>query len=412
MQLSEEQQKAIDLCSDVSNRIVCVTGQAGTGKTTILREVHKNLTEHYGRTPSQEEPTVMLAAPTGRAAKRIEEATNIEARTIHRLLRYTSPEVQDDDTEITYPRKDKRNPLIQDAILIDEASMIDEELWRGVVDALKRGAIIRFFGDINQLPPVASTTSPFAAAMKKFPTSILTHNYRSNDGIIEVSDKIIRDRIPRSNDKASIFRIKQGEQFYHIKEICDSHEGNFCDLKSQIIAPTQNTKAGCVPINNFIQQRYNKEVEKILVYEVFDGKTTAKSFKRGDKVLWTKNDYNLEIMNGTLGIVQGFDIDNGSIKVTFDGNRDVEIPASMETFNPTTGEKYRYDPRKNLVLGYAITTHKSQGSQFDTVLYVLSNSRAATRQNVYTAVTRAKNNLMILNIAGCLAKALMNVAKL
>lgn len=404
MNFSQEQTDAISLCADTNNRIACVTGQAGTGKTTILREVHKALSEDFPPNENIPEITaqpIILCAPTGRAAKRIEEATGIPAMTIHRMLRYTTPK---DDDDITLPRHDKFNPMPYDVVLVDEASMIDEVLWRGCIDALKRGAIIRFFGDINQLPPVASK-SPFAVALEKFPTAILSHNYRSDDGIIAVADKIIKGRIPIANEQVSIFRVKQQETMYHVRNLCD--EVDFTRMDRQIITPTQRTKYGCDNINTFIQQKYNQEKEKIQTFQKDkEGNVITRAFKRGDKVLWTKNDYNLDIMNGTLGVIQSFDKEEGSILATFDGNRDVLIPPSVEAFNPTTGERYRYDPRTQLMLGYAITTHKSQGSQFDVVMYVLSNSRAATRQNLYTAVTRAKTKLTIVNVAGGLMHAL------
>lgn len=399
--LSDEQSNAVELCCDFGRRLACVTGQAGTGKTTIMRAVHEEFVERFGV------DNVRLAAPTGRAAKRIEEATGVPAETIHRMLKFTTPEEEDGETQA---RHDKFNPLPADALLIDEASMIDEELWRGLLDAMQRGAIIRFFGDINQLPPVASETSPFATAMKKFPTAILTHNYRSDDGIISVSASIIKGRIPLANPQASFFRIKIVDTMASIADICDKHD--FTKLTSQIITPTQRTKYGSAAINRLIQTRYNPEVDRINIYiKQRDGEVETRAFKRGDKVIWTKNDYNLGIMNGTLGIVQAFDKEDGSILVTFDGTRDVLIPASMQAFNPTTGQHYPYDPRTSLMLGYAITTHKSQGSQFEAVLYVITQSRAATRQNLYTAVTRAKKKLVVLNVAGAMSHALYNVAK-
>lgn len=392
---STEQEDAIALCSASDQKIVCVTGQAGTGKTTILKRVYDELSERY------HEEDIVLAAPTGRAAKRIEEATGIAAKTIHRMLRYTTPENED---EKGMPRHDKFNPLPNMVILIDEASMIDEVLWRGIIDAMTKGAIIRFFGDINQLPPIANNSkSPFAAAMKKFPTVTLTHNYRSDDGIISVSDKIIKGRIPIANERVQIFRIKSVDTMYSVRDLCE--ETDFTQMNAQIITPTQRTKYGCDAINRFVQQRYNPETEKIQTFQNIQGDTIIRSFKRGDKVLWTKNNYDLNIMNGTLGIVQGFDIEEGTIVVNFDG-MDMTIPPSVQGFNPTTGERYRYDPRTSLMLGYAVTTHKAQGSQFDTVLYVVTNSRAATRQNLYTAITRAKNKLIILNVSGALMNAL------
>lgn len=405
IKLSFEQQEAVDLSTDTTKRITCVTGQAGTGKTTILRNAYDELCEKY---PSDEEgvSNVALAAPTGRAAKRIEEATGIPAMTIHRMLRYTTPE---NEGEQGLPKHSKMNPMPYRAILIDEASMIDEELWRNLIDAMRTGAIIRFFGDINQLPPVMGK-SAFAIALKKFPTAILTHNYRSDDGIISTADRVIRNRMLITNPQVNIFRIKHIDGLRHIANLCK--EVDFRSLDNQIIAPTQNTKLGCNNINLHIQQLFNPEKQKITTYQKdHDNKLITRSFKRGDKVLWTKNDYTLEIFNGTLGLVVDFDEEEGSIVINVEG-KDKVIPPTLEGFNPTTQERFQYDPRNFLVLGYAVTTHKAQGSQFENVLYALSNSRAATRQNLYTAVTRAKKKLTILNVSGALSDALANNVEL
>jgi exodeoxyribonuclease V alpha subunit len=395
---SEEQQNAIDLCIDITKRIVCVTGQAGTGKTTILKGVYNALLERYT------EEDIVLAAPTGRASKRIEEATGITASTIHKMLRYTKP-IEEGDNGL--PRHDKANPLPNKIVLIDEASMIDPTLWRGIIDALPKGGVIRFFGDINQLPPIANDAkSPFAEALVRFPSTILSHNYRSQDGIISLSDRVIKGSIPIANEQTQIFRIKSVETMTKIKSVCDSMD--FTKLCNQIICPTQKTKYGCEAINNFIQQQYNPEKTKIQTFQknTID-EVIVRTFKKNDKIIWTANNYDLTIMNGTLGTIKEFDEVEGSIVITIDGE-DKVIPPQMESFNPYTNEKFRYDPRNALMLGYAVTTHKAQGSQFDAVLYVVSNSRANTRQNIYTAVTRAKNKLVIFDVANGLATGINN----
>jgi exodeoxyribonuclease V alpha subunit len=410
LSLSQEQQDAVDLCADLSHRLVCVTGPAGTGKTTILKEVYKEINQQLPLPPTDSslESFICLAAPTGRAAKRIEEATNIPAVTIHRMMRYTTPEKDGDET---LPQHNKQNPLPYRVVLIDEASMLDTTLWRNVLDALLRGAVIRFFGDINQLPPVVGKVSPFKQAMDRFPTQILTHNYRSDDGIISISNKIINGKLPTANEQANFFRIKSADVMFEIKRLCQ--EVDFTKMHSQIISPTNKTKFGCAAINLFIQQRFNPEKEKITTYQKDpQGDVLVQSFKRNDKIIWTKNDYTLGIMNGTLGVVKDFDDETGEIVLTLDGDNDIIIPPSIRGFNPSTGQEFTYDPRNYIMLGYAITTHKSQGSQFDTVLYVITRSRAATRQNVYTAATRAKTKLVVLNVNGCLSSALSNVAEI
>ena len=413
--LSKEQEEAVDLCADMNVRIASVTGQAGTGKTTILKMAHFRLEEElktifgfdHNDMPRY---SIALAAPTGRAAKRIEEATNLNASTIHRMLRFSVPK---DDDDFGLPAYSKMNPMPFDVVLIDEASMVSEELRRALIDAMKRGSIIRFFGDKNQLPPIGTydktgrrnpNFSPFAKDLKTFPSVTLTKNFRSTDGIIELADRVIKNKMPMANDQVSILRIGNTDTQNRILTI--AQDIDFTTDKAQIICPTNKTVHGTENINKAIQQRFNPERDKITVFKKEpDGTMTIRSFKRNDKVLWTQNDYNLNLMNGAIGRILDFNKENGTVYINMDG-RDIEISAQMEAFNATTGEKYTYDPRHYLNLGYAISTHKSQGSQFDLVLFVCSRTRAANRQNVYTAVTRAKEKLIILNVAGSLTYAL------
>jgi len=412
---TNEQLEAITMCADPTIKIACVTGQAGSGKTSILGEAYRqafdNLCNKFGLDPEEairrEKDalpfSIQLAAPTGRAAKRIEEATSYKAMTIHRMLRFSVPE---NDEDKGMPAHTKMNPMPHDFIFIDEASMLTDEIRRSLIDAMKRGSVIRFFGDINQLPPIGSH-SPFAVDLKKQPSVTLTENFRSNDGIISLADKVIKNRMPLNNEKVTIQRVVSQHGSLTVLKLAE--EIDFTTDVNQIICPTNHTKHGTVNLNRSIQQRFNPNKEKITVYQrnSHDQSMIVKSFKRDDKILWTKNDYNLDLMNGTLGRVLDFDEDTGSIFISVDG-RDIEIPSQMETFNPTTGIRYTYDPRHRLDLGYAISTHKSQGSQFHTVCFVCSRSRAATRQNVYTAVTRAAERLHIINIGGSLAYALSN----
>lgn len=408
MQLSTEQELAIEECCNTSQVLVCVTGQAGSGKTTILKNVHEELCSDLNLTSHVVNPDaidIVLCAPTGRAAKRIEEATGIPAMTIHRMLRFSSPMDEDD---VTLPKYTKFNPMPYKVILVDEASMISTELWRSLIDAMTSNAIVRFFGDINQLPPVVKDgkpESPFANAMKKFPTRTLTENFRSEDGIISVADKVIRGRMITNNSQVRTYRIKSTETINNVVNLAD--ECDFTLMENQIIIPTTSTTYGCEKINTLIQTRYNPNKMRLTTFQrnPYDDTIIRRMYKHNDKVIWTKNDYNLGIMNGTLGRVVDFDLETGNMVINFDGT-DTHIPSQLKGYNPTTGEEYTYDPRLQMMLGYAITTHRSQGSQFNTVLFMISRSRAATRQNVYTAVTRAKHELIVLNIAGALATAI------
>lgn len=408
MHLTDEQENAVELCRDKSKAIVCITGQAGTGKTSTLRHVYDAIVQDFmdadGLEKEQAEDKIKLMAPTGRAAKRIEEATGIQATTIHRGLRFAVPE---DDKDHSLPAHTKFNPMPWMVILVDEASMLSVELRRSLIDAMRRGAVIRFFGDINQLPPVTrddeAPFSPFANDIQKYPSVYLTRNFRSTDGIISLADRVIKNRMPLQNEQVAIHRIAGMSAKTLLMQIADKVD--YTNEQNQIICPTRNTTYGTNEINRAIQQRFNTTKEKITVFKNEDGKPVPYSFKRNDKIIWIKNDYNVNLLNGTLGRVLDFDLESGTIYLNID-DRDVEIPSMMKTFNSTTGQEYTYDPRQQLELGYAITTHKAQGSQFDNVLFMLSRSRAATRQNVYTAVTRAKFKLEIINIANAMSYAL------
>lgn len=406
LKLSAEQIEAIDMCLNLNNTIASVTGQAGTGKTTIIEEAVAQYRELY---PNKE---ICLTAPTGRAAKRIEEATGLPAMTCHRALRFSMPENDDD---VGLPAYSNVNKAPYDIIFVDEASMVTVDLRRSLLNAMKKGAVIRWFGDINQLPPVDTQEnlakgSPFGIDLRKYPSVTLTQNYRSTDGIISASDRIIKNRMIMPNEKVKVVNVKRGEGSLALYDLVK--QVDYTSMDNQIIAPTKRTVHGTQGINRYIQSRFNPHKETITIFipNPSDGTTETRAFKIGDKILWTKNDYELDIMNGTIGRVVRFDEDEGSLVLQFDDG-DKYIPSQINKINPHTGENYSYDPRRYIELAYAITTHASQGSQFNEVLFVTSNTRANVRQNIYTAVTRAKEKITILSVSGALSKGIMTEVK-
>lgn len=390
IQYSEEQQGAIDLCGDRKNKLVGVTGEAGTGKTTILRAVSDAL----------DDGEVARCAPTGRASKRIQEATGKPAMTIHRMLRYSMPA---DDEEFGLPAYDKWNKMPYDTILVDEASMVPEDLYRNIIDAMKPGSVIRFFGDANQLPPVQGA-SPFLKILEKYPAATLTHNYRSDDGVVEAARAIIRGRTPQANDQFQAISPGQGNLLPAADRFIDD---TYRGMNSQIIIPTKKGKYGTFVVNRWVQNKLNPNGKQIrLVYEIENGEKEERVFRVGDKVIWTKNDYNVGLMNGQIGWISDVDTDSGDIICTFD-DREKIIPPTQPVYDPQTGrQQYTYDPRKNLDLAYAITTHKSQGSEFKNVLILLNRSFVLNRANFYTAVTRAKDKVICLYGPGGLQAAM------
>jgi len=406
----DTQLTAIGACCDVKRRVVAVTGEAGSGKTTILQNVYNTLTARGH--------TVVLCAPTGKAAKRITEATGIEARTFHRLLEYPHPGELDQKTGkpliTTDPKKDRRNPIEYDVVLADEYAMTSVEVHRNLLDALPPGGVIRMFGDANQLQPIEQNKrlqaepSSFLKMLKKFNGIWLTYNHRQDElgSIISNGHRIINGQPPIRKDD---FAIKMtNEPVATIQDFVMDNLTNdidFGSLRNQIISPTKVGWVGSEALNGAIQvllqpstQRYTEierhpwvEDDYIRVYI-------------NDKVLYTKNNYALEIFNGETGIITGIG-DDGSVVVDF-GDRSVDIPPSMAM----EGKRgvYYINPQKDLDLAYVITTHKSQGSEYDRICYVMNKSRSwlLNRKNLYTGISRARNHVTIITDQSALSRSL------
>lgn len=394
---SVDQHTAVELCLDTSIRIAAVTGEAGTGKTYVLGDAVSHSVSR-GR-------TVMLCAPTGRAAARIREATGHRAQTCHRLLGYGAPDPNDPDDE-AIPARGRTNPIPADDIYVDESSMLSEDLYRNLVDSLRRGACIRFFGDINQLPPVKATMSPFMRVLEKFPKVILTKNFRSTDGIVKAAQQIIKGNLPTNNERFHMIKIQSQLGLSILdKFITDDMRD---PKKVQVIMPTRIGKLGTAIVNSYIQSKVNPARKTLDVgYIEGDEDRTIVRIKPGDKILWTKNDYQLNLMNGMIGRVIDFDDFDGDVVVEFEG-KDYTIPTILEGYDEIRGKSFSYDPRKYIDLAYAITTHKSQGSEFDRVILMLYWSGVLTRQNFYTAVTRGRQHVTVIAGPGGLKAAMQN----
>jgi exodeoxyribonuclease V alpha subunit len=211
--LDPKQQEAVNLCTDISKRVVGVTGPAGCGKTTILKQAYNSLVDAGYN--------VALTAPTGKAAKRIYEVTGIEALTNHRLLEYTHPGDPDPKTgrpvQFSYPRRTRSNPLEVDILFVDEYSMANQEVHRSLFDALPNGGCIRVFGDNNQLQPIEEDKSlqgqpsPFVQLLGKFPSVVLdtVHRQGKDSGILLNLQAILRGRMPTRNDQWSMHFTEQ-----------------------------------------------------------------------------------------------------------------------------------------------------------------------------------------------------------
>jgi len=387
--LSQEQENAIDLCCDLSERVVGVTGGAGTGKTLVLGRVFKELND-MGL-------SVVLAAPTGRAAKRITELSGIEAVTVHRLLRFPAPDdpIDPKDPPIPgMPRHNRDNPLEVRVILIDEASMLSSELYDFLQDAMKKDAVIRMFGDNQQLAPVEDNSGmppPFIDVLTSYPCVTLTYNFRSTDDIVSNALLILKGKLPQRNKRFEIIYTDKP-----IDQLLDFSSSEFADLNHQIIMPMRKGNNGTMRVNPSLQMKFNPK-GPLLRLDRFGNKEAPLAVRRNDKYLWIKNDYNLALFNGEIGHIDWLDDESGELGLLA-GNRAVTIPPRLKYFNSMYGHWVNYDPRRQIELGYAITTHKSQGSEFDTVVYCINRPQyfLLSRRNLYTAITRAKTRVILI----------------
>ncbi len=406
----ELQTLAVTLCCDTKNRIASVTGQAGTGKTTIMKKVYSTFIDGGH--------SVALAAPTGKAAKRISEATGIPAVTLHRLLEFTHPGDPDPKTGkiigVSVPRRTREHRLEYSVILVDEASMINQEMYRDLVDAMPNGGLVRFFGDVHQLPPIEERDdykkmpSPFTKLLKDFPSVKLTNIYRQGEGsgVVKNGHRILHGMVPQQFDDFKLI-IGRPHLPNTLLELARDGGVDYSTLDNQIITPTNKGWIGQVALNQALQKQVwgDKLYEAVLIPRPKWDKIDL-MLVPGDKVIWKKNDYNLAIFNGETGIVEN--LDNDCVSINF-GDRIVNIPPWIE-YITAAGDTKGYDPRVNIYLAYALTTHACQGSEYQHIVYVMDRSAwgLLIRGNFYTAITRARRKAWVICDTSALQRSVTN----
>lgn len=369
-----------------SNGIFILTGGPGTGKTTTLNAI----IELFER----RDANIMLAAPTGRAAKRMTELTGREAKTIHRMLEveWTS------DSKHNFMRNE-RNPLECDVLILDEASMVDSLLFESLLRALKMSCRIIVVGDTDQLPSVsAGNILNDMLSSEKFASTCLQKVFRqaSQSAIVTNAHAIINEtEIDFSNNGKDFFIMRRNNSFDAcdtILELCSERlskaYGFDCVKDIQVLCPSRKLNTGTYNLNNLLQSALNphKTNTPQLSYK-------GVYFRIGDKVMQTKNNYDLTwqrdngemgcgVFNGDVGYITHIDIRGGILNVRYDDR--------IAT--------YLIDSLSEIELAYAITVHKSQGSEFDCVVLPLLDipSPLKYRNLLYTAVTRAKKMLVIV----------------
>lgn len=377
VELSSEQKEAVRnaLLSGVS----IITGGPGTGKTTIINTLI-SIVEGSGLKAA-------VAAPTGRAAKRVMETSGHFACTVHRLLEF----FYDEETRYMAFGRNAEKPLTQDVVIIDEASMLDLLLAEALCNALKPGTRLILVGDADQLPSVgAGNVLADLIDSEFFFTSALTHIYRQSEqsGIVINAHRINSGDYPKFGEDFRLVKADKHEEI--LRKIVDI-SSEIPKERLQVLTPTKKGLIGSISLNEHLQKTFNPPSE-----EKDELKFGSTVFRVGDRVMQNKNDYQIEykaagnekasgkgVFNGEIGTVAAVDKEMKTVTVVYDDTRWVEYP---------------YIQLDELELAYAITVHKSQGSEFPVVILPMSwfPPVLATRSLLYTAVTRGKEDVVIV----------------
>lgn len=390
VELHDDQKKAV--ISAINNGVSVITGGPGTGKTTIIKCILNILKNH--------KQVVSLLAPTGRAAKRMSESCGADASTIHRalMLDFGAGRMENNHERFVY---NERNPLPSDVVIVDEVSMVDVQLMYSLVSALRPNARLILVGDKNQLPSVgAGNVLADIISSGVIPVSSLTKIYRQAEKslIIVNAHAINNGQMPKiDNSSKDFFFEKCSDPNEVLRRILDLQAVriprflNTEPQKIQVLAPLKAGVCGVDNINAQIQNIINPRNPQY--HDVVVGDVT---FRQGDKVMQTQNNYNLEwkrfdgvrtehgeaVFNGDIGTITNI-TQAGAVEVTFEDGR---IATYQKTDLP------------QLSLSYAITIHKSQGSEFDVVIMPIIGGASSilTRNLLYTAVTRAKKMVVLV----------------
>lgn len=383
--LSEEQVQAIETC--LNNSISVITGGPGTGKTTIIKciiDILEDMKKEY-----------VLCAPTGRAAKRITQTTGKDAKTLHRLLEITKVDDKDSDMFLDYEVK----TIEADVVIVDESSMIDSLMMNNLLKAIKLSTQVIMVGDVNQLPSVGpGSVLKDIIASDAVNVVYLTQIYRQSaqSDIVVNAHKVNNGEYPEFKMKdTDLFFVKTNTIEDTLSEISSliSYRletfAKFDILKDlQVLTPMKKTELGTHHLNGVIQTILNPK-SSTKSEKDFNGKT----FRVGDKVMQIVNNYDKKfsingehfdgIYNGDIGYIQEIDKVNEKMSVLFDEEKLVD---------------YDFEELDQLELAYAVTIHKSQGSEFDYVILPLlaGYPKLFTRNLLYTAMTRAKKMLVIV----------------
>lgn len=384
VEFSDQQNQAVRAAA--TNRILVVTGGPGTGKTTILRGVLK-LYEEMGL-------TTLLAAPTGRAAQRLKEVTGEEASTIHRLL---ESQIDPGSGELIFTR-DEANPLKAHAVIVDETSMVDICLMSSLLKALPLGCRLILVGDPDQLPPVGPGF-PLSDILrsKKIPAVRLMEIFRQAQQslIVMNAHRVNTGQAPDLRTTTSdFFFMRRRSDEAVVSTICElckirlPKNMNIPSEEIQVLSPTRKGPAGTIILNKMLQAQLNPPAP-----DKKEKKWGEVVFREGDRVMQIRNNYDIlwsktdgtrgaGMFNGDIGTITEIDLNAEVMCVTFDDRQ----------------AEYDFEMLRELELAYAMTVHKSQGSEYQAVILAAwsCSPNLLSRSILYTAITRARGLMIIV----------------
>jgi exodeoxyribonuclease V alpha subunit len=389
-ELSDGQKRAIASCGEAG--VVVITGGPGTGKTTVVR----TLVETWERARRR----VLLAAPTGRAAKRLSEATGRPAQTVHRLLEWGRSSEGRRARSGPFGRGDD-NPLACDLLVVDEASMLDVQLARGVAAAVRPGATLVLVGDVDQLPSVGpGQVLRDVIASGRVPVARLTEVFRQAEGsgIVENAYRILGGEMPiGSKEPRGDFFVVAADEPERARDmvvrLCKERIPSAFGLdplrEVQVLSPMHRGVAGTEGLNRALQDALNPAGAAVEL-----GGPAARSLRVGDKVMQVRNDYERDVFNGDVGVIAAARRDDDEepvVEVDFDGRR----------------VRYEAEALGELELAYAVSVHKSQGSEYPAVVILMLTQHFLLLQRnlLYTAVTRGKKLVVLVGAERAIRRA-------